>query len=82
MGAPSAPSARGLTELRAAVTMAGERDRKDLMRLGAQRLQAAGVPTVFRIIPEATHGAMGPTPERTMGDVLSWIYGQPQADPG
>ena len=82
MGAPSAPSPRGLTELRAAVTMAGERDRKDLMRLGAQRLQAAAVPTVFRIIPEATHGAMGPTPERTMGDALSWIYAQPQSDPG
>lgn len=82
MGGPSAPAARGLNQLRAAVTMAGERDRKDLMRLGAQRLKAAGVPTIFRIIPEATHGAMGPTPERTMGDVLSWIYSQPQVDPG
>ncbi|HET9952887.1 MAG TPA: hypothetical protein VFQ61_00205, partial [Polyangiaceae bacterium] len=82
MGGPTAPSARGLSHLLAAVTMAGERDRKDLMRLGAQRLKAAGVPTEFRVIPEATHGAMGPTPERTMGDVLSWIYSQPEADPG
>jgi pimeloyl-ACP methyl ester carboxylesterase len=74
MGAPSAPSVRGLRDLRAAVTMAGERDRKDLMRAGSRSLLAVGVPTVFRIIPEATHGAMGPTPERTMGDVLTWIY--------
>jgi len=74
MGAPSAPSTRGLVDLRAAVTMAGDRDRKDLMRAGSRALNAVGVPTVFRIIPEATHGAMGPTPERTMGDVLTWLY--------
>lgn len=81
MGGPSAPSSRGLQQLKAAVTMAGERDRRDLMRLGAQRLRAARVPAEFRIIPEAAHGAMGPTPERTMGDVLSWIYSQPSAVP-
>ena len=74
MGAPSAPAPRGLRALRAAVTMAGERDRKDLMRQGARSLVALGVPAIFRVIPEATHGAMGPTPERTMGDALSWIY--------
>lgn len=79
MGGPSAPSACGLGHLKAAVTMAGERDRRDLMRLGAQRFSAAHIPAEFRIIPEATHGAMGPTPERTMGDVLSWIYSQPSA---
>ncbi|MFZ5893553.1 MAG: alpha/beta hydrolase [Myxococcota bacterium] len=74
MGGPSAPSARGLAELRAAVTMAGQRDRQDLMRNGSRTLSAIGVPATFFLIPEATHGAMGPAPERTMNDALSWLF--------
>lgn len=74
MGAPQATSARGLERLRGAVMMAGERDRKDLMRTGARALAAAGVPAVFQIIPEATHGAMGPVPEKTMGEALDWLW--------
>lgn len=74
MGAPQAASARGLGDLRGAVLMAGERDRKDLMRAGTKALQAAGIPATFQIIPEATHGAMGPVPEKTMGEALDWLW--------
>jgi predicted esterase len=74
MGAPQATSARGLERLRGAVMMAGERDRKDLMKTGTRALTAAGVPAVFQIIPEATHGAMGPVPEKTMGEALDWLW--------
>jgi predicted esterase len=74
MGGPKAPSARGLSSVRAAVTMAGERDRRDLMKAGAQALKAAGIPATFMLIPMATHGAMGPTPEQTMGEALDWLF--------
>jgi predicted esterase len=74
MGAPQATSARGLERLRGAVMMAGERDRKDLMKSGTRALAAAGVPAVFQVIPEATHGAMGPVPEKTMGEALDWLW--------
>jgi predicted esterase len=74
MGAPEAASARGLSKLRGALMMAGERDRKDQMRAGLRAFQAAGIPANFQIIPEATHGAMGPVPEKTMGDALDWLW--------
>jgi predicted esterase len=73
MGAPSAVRAHGLTP-RAVVTMAGERDRQDLMKASARALAHAKVPAVFKVIPGATHGAMGPTPEATMGDALAWLF--------
>ncbi|GEM_PF-1207692 len=81
MAAPQAPSTQGLSELRAAVTMAGQRDRQDLMKAGARSLRAVGVPAKYLMIPEATHGSMGPTPEQTMGDALSWLYEQSKTDP-
>jgi pimeloyl-ACP methyl ester carboxylesterase len=74
MGAPQATSARGLGAVRGAVLMAGERDRRDLMKESARALAAAGIPSRFMIIPEATHGAMGPTPEKTMGEALDWLW--------
>lgn len=74
MGGPSIPSLRGLTSLRAAVTMAGSRDRQDLMRATASALGAAGVPATYRVIPGASHGSMGPTPEATMGEALEWLF--------
>jgi pimeloyl-ACP methyl ester carboxylesterase len=73
MGAPQAPSPNGLS-VRAAVMMAGERDRQDLMKQGARRFQAAKVPATYMMIPEATHGAMGPSPELTMGQALDWLF--------
>ena len=73
MAAPRSPSARGLS-LRSAVMMAGERDRQDLMKAGSRALLAAGIPTTYMMIPEATHGAMGPVPEQTMGAALDWLF--------
>jgi predicted esterase len=73
MASPRIPSAKGLSSLRAAVTMAGERDRQDLMKKAARALASAGIPCSYRVIPEATHGAMGPTPEKTMGEALDWL---------
>ncbi|HSU41593.1 MAG TPA: hypothetical protein VLJ38_18575 [Polyangiaceae bacterium] len=73
MGGPYAAKARGLEALRAAVAMAGERDRRDLMQASARALAAAGVPATFLLIPEATHGSMGPHPEQTMDEMLTWL---------
>lgn len=73
IAAPQAPSARGLS-LRSAVMMAGERDRQDLMKAGARALLASKIPTTYMMIPEATHGAMGPAPEQTMGAALDWLF--------
>jgi pimeloyl-ACP methyl ester carboxylesterase len=74
MAAPQTPSPRGLSSLSSAVMMAGSRDRQDLMKAGARALLAAGIPTTYKVIPEATHGAMGPTPEKTMGEALEWLF--------
>jgi predicted esterase len=74
IGAPRAPSVAGLTQLRAALMMAGEHDRQDLMRRGVRSLARAGIPVTFQEIPKATHGAMGPTPEKTMGEALDWLF--------
>lgn len=73
MAAPSAISPGQLKSLKAAVMMAGERDRRDLMRQSERALRQSGVPVTFLLIPEATHGAMGPTPERTMAAALEFI---------
>ena len=74
MAAPTALRPGDLRQLRAAVLMAGDRDRRDLMRASERALKWSGVPATFMLIPEATHGAMGPTPERTMGAVLDWLW--------
>lgn len=83
LGGPYAADPRGLGSLRAFVAMAGERDRRDLMQLSARRLAAAGVPATFMLIPEATHGSMGPHPEETMGQMLAWLgeHERPPAAP-
>ncbi|HKY40620.1 MAG TPA: hypothetical protein VJN18_32015, partial [Polyangiaceae bacterium] len=72
MAAPSTLGA-GLRSLRAAVVMAGERDRQDLMKTSERSLRGRGVPVTFILIPGATHGAMGPEPERTMGAALDFL---------
>src|SRR5688500_1448812 len=74
MASPRLVSARGLDLVRSTVMMAGERDRQDLMKQGAKLLARAGIPSTFIVIPEATHGAMGPTPEKTMGEALDWLF--------
>jgi pimeloyl-ACP methyl ester carboxylesterase len=73
MAAPTALRPGELRSLKAAVMMAGERDRQDLMRQSERALQRSGVPVTFLLIPQATHGAMGPTPERTMEKALSFL---------
>jgi predicted esterase len=75
MAAPTSLRQFDLRHLESAVLMAGERDRRDLMKASEQALKAGGVPAKFMLIPEATHGAMGPTPERTMGAALDWLWG-------
>jgi pimeloyl-ACP methyl ester carboxylesterase len=79
IGAPGVANPYGLTHLRAALMMAGARDRLDLMKEGAKRLARAKVRAEFRIIPEATHGSMGPHPEQTMQEALDWVYAEPEA---
>jgi predicted esterase len=73
IGAPDAPSARGLDALRGAVLMAGEHDRQDQMKRGMRVLQRLGIPATFIEIPGARHGEMGPTPEATMAQALDWL---------
>jgi pimeloyl-ACP methyl ester carboxylesterase len=74
MAAPTAIRPGELASLKGAVMMAGERDRQDLMRQSERALQRTGVPVTFLLIPQATHGAMGPTPERTMEAAFSFLY--------
>jgi pimeloyl-ACP methyl ester carboxylesterase len=74
MDAPTSIRPGELRHLRGAVMMAGERDRQDLMRASQRALAASGVPATFMLIPQATHGAMGPTPEKTMGEALDWLW--------
>ena len=74
MGGPEKPSPAGLTHLKSVVTMAGERDRQDLMKAGSRLFESAGVPATYLIIPEAIHGSMGPTPEKTMDAALDWLF--------
>lgn len=73
MAAPTAIGPGELASLKGAVMMAGERDRQDLMRQSQRALQRTGVPVTFLLIPQATHGAMGPTPERTMDAAFSFL---------
>lgn len=73
MGGPYAAKAQGLEKLRAAVAMAGDRDRLDLMKASARVLAAAKVPATFLLIPEAPHGSMGSNPEQTMSEMFDWL---------
>jgi pimeloyl-ACP methyl ester carboxylesterase len=81
MDAPTALRVGELASLRGAVMMAGERDRQDLMRASERALKRTGVPVTFVLIPEATHGAMGPTPEQTMAAAFSFLESHPAEKP-
>ncbi len=74
IGAPRTPSPSGLSQLKAAVMMAGEHDRQDQMKAGARAFEQRGIPVTYQMIPEATHGAMGPTPETTMNQALEFVW--------
>jgi pimeloyl-ACP methyl ester carboxylesterase len=74
IGAPEVPNPKGLSGVRAAVMMAGERDNQELMQEGAATFRGAGIRTIFQSIPDARHGEMGPEPEETMGRALEWLW--------
>jgi pimeloyl-ACP methyl ester carboxylesterase len=73
IAAPTVVKTSARDSIRGAVMMAGERDRRDLMKAGVGVMTRAGIPCAFFTIPEATHGSMGPTPEKTMGEALEWL---------
>jgi len=74
IAAPEAPTGAGLKGVRSTVMMAGELDRKDLMRKGAAAMRAAGIPSTFMVLPGARHGDMGAEAERVMGEALDWLF--------
>jgi pimeloyl-ACP methyl ester carboxylesterase len=74
IGAPDVPNPVGLSGVRAAVMMAGERDNQEVMKEGAAAFRGAGIRTIFQSIPEARHGELGPGPEETMGRALDWLW--------
>jgi pimeloyl-ACP methyl ester carboxylesterase len=73
IGAPDAPTANDLRHARAVATMAGDRDRRDLMMLGVQSLGAVHVPARFFLLPNASHGEMGPEGGKVMTEALQWL---------
>jgi pimeloyl-ACP methyl ester carboxylesterase len=82
MASPRLSSPRGFDKVLSTVMMAGERDRQDLMKQSARVMAKAGIPSTFMVIPEATHGAMGPTPEKTMSEALDWLFSHTRAPDG
>ena len=74
IASPRVSSARGFDLVRSTVMMAGGRDRQDLMKQSTKVLARAGIPSTFIVLPQATHGAMGSTPEKTMGEALDWLF--------
>ena len=70
---PSKVSAHGL-KVHSALMMAGTLDRQDLMQASARAFTAAGRRARYMPLPNARHGAMGDTPEQTMGAALAWLY--------
>jgi predicted esterase len=74
IASPRVASPRGFDLVRSTVMMAGERDRQDLMKQSAKLLVRAGIPSTFIVLPEATHGAMGSSPEKTMSEALEWLF--------
>lgn len=74
IGAPEAPTVSHLGRARAVATMAGEKDRRDLMMVGTQALERAGVGAKFFLLPGAAHGEMGPDGGRVMREAFAWLW--------
>jgi len=74
IASPRVSSPRGFDRVRSIVMMAGDRDRQDLMKQSARVIAKAGIPSTFMVLPDATHGAMGSTPEKTMSAALDWLF--------
>lgn len=73
IGAPTAPSATRLKHQKAVATMAGDKDRRDLMMTGTAQIEHAGVPSKFFLLPGAVHGEMGTDGPRVMREALGWL---------
>ncbi|MFO0659444.1 MAG: dienelactone hydrolase family protein [Polyangiaceae bacterium] len=73
IGAPEAPTTAELGKAKAVVTMAGEKDRHDLMLQGVSTLSAAKVPAKFMVLPGTDHGFFGPQGGRVMREAIEWI---------
>ncbi len=67
MGAPTEVKTAGLEKLRAAVMMAAEHERHDLMIQSARALRAKGVSATTMVIEEANHAGHGAPPGRDHG---------------
>ncbi len=74
IGGPQKPVEWRLRRTRSTAMVAGERDRQDLMQMGARELQLSGIPSKFFILPGAKHGQMGPQAEAVMEQVLTWLW--------
>ena len=74
IAAPAELTTTGLGAVRSTVMMAGELDRKDLMRAGARRFLSAGIPSTFIELPGARHGEMGKRAEPVMDEALEWLF--------
>jgi len=74
IASPAELKTTGLGAVRSAVMMAGELDRKDLMRAGAKTFSSAGIASTFMELPGARHGEMGTQAERVMGEALKWPF--------
>jgi pimeloyl-ACP methyl ester carboxylesterase len=74
IGGPKKPAEWRLRRTRSSVTLAGERDRQDLMQLGARDLHTSGIPSAFFVLPGARHGQMGPDAEPVMARALDWLW--------
>lgn len=74
IGGPQKPTEWRLRRARSTAMIAGERDRQDLMRLGARDLHASGIPSAFFELPGAKHGQMGPDAEPVMARALDWLW--------
>lgn len=78
IAAPTAIRPGELKGLSAAVMMAGDRDRRDIMQQSQRALSASRVPALFLLMPEAPHGSLGRSPETTMGTALAYLAEHPR----
>jgi predicted esterase len=78
IAAPTVIRPGELRGLSAAVMMAGERDRRDIMLQSQRALSATGIPALFLLMPEAAHGSLGSSPETTMASALAHLSEHPR----
>lgn len=77
IAAPTAIRPGELKDLKAAVMMAGDKDRRDIMQQSQRALTSTRVPALFLLMPDATHGSLGREPETTMATALAYLSEHP-----